>query len=254
MNPNLAGARIVGRRPYQEDEFRIADYRGQPEEPCAALILVADGMGGHLGGAKASRLAAEAFPARFAETSGSLAERLRAGLDQANHAIRTGAADASRGMGCTVVGAAIAGGALHWISVGDSPLWRLRGGDLRQLNEDHSMQPLQDEAVRSGWMTRDEAAWEYPSNQLRSAVMGGRLEMVDEGRFVELQPGDRIIAASDGLLTLSSREIAAIGAAPKTAREIVSDLLQAIEDRSERGQDNTTVIVYQHPGSAEPTG
>ena len=252
MYPNLAGDRIVGKRPYQEDEFRIADYRGEPEEPCGVLLVVADGMGGHIGGAKASGLASSAFPARFKEVSGSIAERLRAGLDAANQAIRDGADRRSFGMGCTVVAAAVAGEALHWISVGDSPLWLLRGSALRQLNEDHSMQPLQDEAVRSGRMSRREAEWEYPSNQLRSAVMGGRFEMVDEGSSIELQPGDRIIVASDGLLTLSAEDLAAIGGAPKTAAEIVSDLLQAVEDRSDEYQDNTTVIVYLHQRPSPP--
>ena len=82
---------------------------------------------------------------------------------------------------------------LHWISVGDSPLLLFRAGRLIRLNADHSVAGEQGE-----------------NNVLRSALGGGRIAIIDWRRHgYELEEGDLILAASDGLWTLSIAEIAA---------------------------------------------
>ena len=104
-----------GARPYQEDSWalkRLGDG--------SLLAVVADGMGGHAGGAVASKLAVEAF-VHALEQGGGLAD----GLQDANGAVRKGAVDKPdlSGMGATLVAAQVRGDEVRWISVGDSPLF-----------------------------------------------------------------------------------------------------------------------------------
>ena len=116
-----AGAQIGGARPYQEDCFRFhAEARGGGAAD--ALLVLADGMGGHAGGAEASETAVTRFIERFGKIEGGPAERLREALRAANEAVGERAARTATNMGCTLVGCLVAGDDAHWISVGDSPL------------------------------------------------------------------------------------------------------------------------------------
>ena len=139
--PLPAGYKIRGGRDYQEDAFQIKSYREGDNN--VLLLVLADGMGGHVGGARASELAVTNFVACFDRTEGVIARRLRESLDAANSAIADAAAADLRlsEMGCTVVACVVDGDQAHWISVGDSLLWCLRDGQLMRLNADHSMRP-----------------------------------------------------------------------------------------------------------------
>ena len=249
----LAGGQIAGARPYQEDDYRIVVVSDREQDECDFLMVLADGMGGHRGGAEASRVAVAAFVAEFAEAGGTVDSRLRRALDAANSAVEVRAAGDSRleGMGCTVVGCAVTGREeAHWISVGDSPLWCVRveeGGRaaITRLNADHSMRPVLEELVRRGQLAEDEV--DSGSHQLRSAVVGGRLPLVDEGQPpVRLGAGDRLVLASDGLETLPEDEILRRCAEPGEATDIVRDLLRSVDLLARPHQDNATVLVYRH--------
>ncbi len=249
----LAGGQIAGARPYQEDDYRIVAVSEREQDECDFLMVLADGMGGHRGGAEASRVAVAAFVAEFAEAGGTVDSRLRGALNAANSAVGVRAARDSRlkGMGCTVVGCAVTDREeAHWISVGDSPLWCVRGGDggraaITRMNADHSMRPVLEELVRRGQLEEDEV--DSGSHQLRSAVVGGCLPLVDEGRPpVRLGAGDRLVLASDGLETLSEDEILRRCAGPGEAADIVRDLLRSVDALARPHQDNATVLVYRH--------
>ena len=249
----LAGGQIAGARPYQEDDYRIVAVSDHEQDECDFLMVLADGMGGHRGGAEASRVAVAAFVEEFAEAGGTVDSRLRRALDAANSAVEVRAAADSRlkGMGCTVVGCAVTDREeAHWISVGDSPLWcvRVEGGGraaITRLNADHSMRPVLEELVRRGQLEEDEVA--SGSHQLRSAVVGGRLPLVDEGQPpVRLGAGDRLVLASDGLETLSEDEILRRCAGRGEAADIVRDLLRSVDALARPHQDNATVLVYRH--------
>lgn len=238
-----------GDRAYQEDDMRVA-YSGKD---AGTLMILADGMGGHRGGAVASRLVVETFAESFGTAEGSVGARLRASLDAANAAVGRRADDDADcwGMGCTLVACVVTRDEIaHWISVGDSLLWLLRvreEGDepiIRRLNEDHSMKPVLEELARAGRIAPEEVA--RGSHQLRSAVMGDTLAKVDEGRWVRLAKGDRLLLASDGLETLSEVEIARACQMKGTVAKAVSILLDEIDEVARPGQDNVTVILYEH--------
>ena len=248
----LAGDQIGGARVRQEDDFRIICFPDRDPDGCDVLLVLADGMGGHRGGAHASRLAVSTFVETFGQTGGGLATRLRASLDAANAAIGKCADEHVEyaGMGCTLVGCAVTeDAAAHWISVGDSLLWRRRGGadgGLERLNADHSMRPVLEDLVRRGRLAPEEIQ-EGEAQQLRSALVGEELPLVDEAsRPIRLGIGDGIVLASDGLETLSGEEIRRLCAGDRPAADVVSDLLGAVEAAGRPTQDNTTVAVYRH--------
>lgn len=254
---DLFGAgQIPGARRYQEDAFRIAKLQGDDESD--VLLVLADGMGGHWGGEIASRMAVSTFSRIYEATAGTIGVRLRIALDAANMEVGRHAAEnvQCRGMGCTLVACVVTGGEVaHWISVGDSPLWVLRAenagddGRFERLNEDHSMKPVLQELVRAGRMSEEEAA-RGPVHQLRSAITGDELVLVDEGKEVSLAVGDRLVMASDGLETLREADIRGICDRSPNAARAVNDLLSEVEVVGRPSQDNATVVIYQHAGAS----
>ncbi len=237
--PSVWGSAVVGRRANQEDAYR-AEYLA---EPGAWLLVMCDGMGGHAAGAVASQVACESFrDACAAALEGGVPppRALDAGLAAANAGVaayQKGAPE-TRGMGTTLVGALVGPRGVWWISVGDSPLWLLRGGRLERLNEDHSLRGI-------------EAEINVSRNVLQSAVTGGDIAMVDAPEAPrDLSPGDIVVLASDGVLTLEEDEIAALvaDAAPRGAQETVKTLLAEVMRRDAPHQDNCSIIVLAVPG------
>lgn len=242
-----AGYKIRGGRDYQEDAFLIKS--GREGDSDRLLLLLADGMGGHVGGARASELAVATFAAHFDQAEGAIGGRLRAALEAANTAIARDVAADPRlsGMGCTVVACLVTGDQAHWISVGDSWLWCLRNGKLTRLNADHSMRPLLENMVELGRMTQAEVEEDPRLGQLRSVVNSEELTLVDQNaRPFALRPGDRLLLASDGIEALGAAAIASLAAAREEPAASVNALLDAVEDLKRPGQDNTTVVVYRH--------
>lgn len=241
---------IIGKRAEQQDAVRLAcvpDKCGQD----ALLVVVADGMGGHVGGAEASRRAVEAY----IDAYGSFAEnppdlRLRDALDRANEAIHAGfLANAElKGMGCTIVAAVQTGRHIRWISVGDTILAEVRQGVVRRLNADHSMAPLLDAQVQRGEITAEEARTSEQRHMLRAALTGRHIAMVDEGE-IHLSAGSLLFAATDGIHTLDSATIGAIVEQGADPCQAIERLLKAIASDMPVDQDNTAIAMSRIPGT-----
>jgi protein phosphatase len=221
------GAQHQGARAYQEDSWALRTLGDG-----TLLAVLADGMGGHAGGAVASRLAVGAFLMAM-ENGGSLQEALEA----ANRAIGEAAQRdvALANMGSTLVGAVVTDDEVRWISVGDSPFYLATIGALERLNADHSMVPQIDALVERGIITAEEAARHPGRHTLREAVMGQPLSLIDEGRRA-LAAGDRLLVCSDGIETLDPADIARGAAGP------VQALIDAVLAAGAPAQDNVTVI------------
>ena len=247
----VAGAQIPGARDYQEDTFHLeffgTDEAGVPGE---ALLVLADGMGGHVGGARASELAVTMFAAHFAKAEGDVSQRMRESLDAANSAISDVVAQDPEyaGMGCTLLACQIADNALRWISVGDSPLWLLRKNEMIRLNEDHSMRPVLQDFVETGHISAEDMENDIRINQLRSAVIGQDVPMVDQNSRT-LLANDRVILASDGLETLTTDEIGDVCRAYRGPADATDALLNEVNKLRCDGQDNATVVIYNNPGT-----
>jgi protein phosphatase len=212
-------------------------------------------MGGHVNGATASKTAVDSFDATFnSYVAGSVSTKLGAALHQANHdlANTVKTSPGLDGMGCTLVGAYIDSQGLQWVSVGDSPMFLWRRNKLLRLNADHSMTAVIEESRLSGKITAEEAASHPGRHELRSALTGEALSLIDAPTApLPLYENDVVILASDGLLTLSEKDIAYVlrrnvGA---TADTIARQLLLSVEQKKKPRQDNTTIQVVVLPVS-----
>jgi PPM family protein phosphatase len=253
----VSGRQILGARERQEDSFRII-RQDETDPDTDLLILLADGMGGHVGGEVASRLVVEVFEKHCISLSRNPrpADRLLEALEAANAALRAQIRQEPglAGMGSTLVAAMKLGTKLYWLSVGDSILYLKRDSTLRRLNADHSVYGELVEHVREGRLTLEEAEAHPKRNALRSAIIGDRISLVD-CNVIPLQPRDVILVASDGLETLEDLRIAELLSQPDRAdpRAMSADLLSAVELVGRPRQDNATVVAYRFDPSTKAT-
>jgi protein phosphatase len=213
------------------------------------LLVLADGMGGHRGGAEASRMCVETIEQRFLEQHDPVEVRLRRGIGEANADIlRRGLEDSDLGgMGATCVALVLAPDGQGWVAwAGDSRLYRLRAGVLEQLTDDHS---LVSEWQKLGVLTPAQAANHPKRNELTRAI-GVTREVEPELRALEIEPGDRYLLCSDGLSSVVDPATVQqlLGVHPPTAA--AQNLIDCANARG--GPDNVTVQIAWLPDGSPP--
>jgi serine/threonine protein phosphatase PrpC len=213
------------------------------------LFMVADGMGGHSHGEVASQLAintVEGFfddPAQAPAASAEEArQRLVAGVKLANRRIlRAGRLDrAKRGMGTTFAGALVQGSSVCIAHVGDSRVYRFRGGRLEQLTEDHS-------ALREVPLRGDRVTSAAEIRALRHVLTRalGLWESVEvDTRIEAVKPEDILLICSDGLAgVVADDEIVGI---LETEAPLDTTAWALIERANEYGgPDNVTCVLVR---------
>lgn len=250
-----------GQRGYQEDAAVVwpgratFDWDGAAvpvPDPSALVAILADGMGGHAGGALASKTVCEAFVEAYAGADRASPTRvqLQSALDAGNGRITDIVRDdpALSGMGSTLVGVIFAEHGLEWISVGDSPLYLYRREEIALLNEDHSLAPALDKLAEEGQLTAEQAKNDPRRHMLRSAITGEELDLVDISKKpLELQSDDYIIVASDGIHTLETDELVRLvsGYSQDGPAAVADAIIRAVENHRDPFQDNATVIVVR---------
>ena len=208
--------------------------------PGGRLLVVADGMGGHRGGATASRLAGETVKTQYlgSETE-DVGDALRDSLQRANSRIfqEAQANPDLRGMGTTTSALAIRDENGWFAHVGDSRIYRVRGNAIEQLTDDHSLVATM---VREGLLTTKEAETHPRRNVLqRSMGVAEDVEVDVKGPF-DVQEGDTFILCSDGLHGLVKED--EMLEVAKQAIDAAAD--EFVKRALERGApDNVTVIV-----------
>ncbi|HKA16068.1 MAG TPA: Stp1/IreP family PP2C-type Ser/Thr phosphatase [Myxococcota bacterium] len=213
----------------------------------ARWIMVADGMGGHAGGATASRVAVDTVSSAVASSELAAGAALRSALEAANRAVHDEAQrDRSlAGMGTTGVAALFsADGAAFVANVGDSRAYRLRDGAFEQITFDHS---LVAELQRRGIITAEQALVHPRRNEvLRS--LGVEPDVEVDLHELELRPGDLFLLCSDGLSgVVRDAEIAEV-----VHREAPERAVRTLVDFANRrgGPDNVTVQIARIPPAA----
>lgn len=217
------------------------DHCGEFATPGGSRLLVCcDGMGGHQGGETASRLAVETIAEVVLGADGTEpAATLERALQEAHQRIQARSREVAdlRGMGTTAVALLYGGGDAAWIAhVGDSRAYRIRGGRVQQLTQDHSIVA---EQLRRGLITMEQAA-RLPHNELSRALGASPVLQVEVARH-DVSDGDRFVLCSDGLWNLvSEREMAeaVLAGEPESA---VRALVERANERG--GTDNITVQV-----------
>lgn len=247
---DFAGRQTRGSRGEQEDAYAFSDIIAADHRIEGLLAVVADGMGGHTSGEQASELALENFIDAFHIATGTLRERFKAAALGANDALAQELKKSPEleGMGTTLLAVGMTQAGVEWISIGDSPLYLWRDKTLKRLNEDHSFRPMLHEMLESGKLTQADAAKHPFRNLLRAAVTGAEIEMIDQPKEpLKLLAGDMIIAASDGVQTLSEEQIvsALTKSSQANASAIASALLHAVVGARHPKQDNTTVAIMK---------
>ena len=247
--PDFASASTVGARERQEDDWGTHLDPPALESTARLLAVVADGMGGMPGGARASDLAVRAFFDSYLAIGRPARDRLHHALAHANRelgiAVENG--EGPPGMGCTFVAALFLDDCCEWLSVGDSSLLVCRDGELTRVNPYHVFANELDEQARRGEITPEEANNHPDRAALTSALQGGVLEEVAEGTLA-LAGGDIVMLASDGISTLSADEIASICTehAADGAERIAETIIAQTAEKEREGQDNATVVVVRH--------
>jgi PPM family protein phosphatase len=264
-------------RETNEDQFLIAELtkamrvwqtslpepKLQVGEERAHLFLVADGMGGHLAGERASALAVAAIEQfmlnsfRWFFGSGSPDEQRV--LAQFQSAIRhadarileeTAAHPELSGMGTTVTMAFHLGAQLCVIHVGDSRAYLYRDHELHQLTEDHT---LVADMVRSGALRRDQVAEHQLRHTITNVVGGPELGVNVEARALEVRDGDRLLLCSDGLTEMVTNEAIAATLDAEPAPEAAAKKLLA-QANDGAASDNITLIVVRFDAADSNTG
>ena len=250
---DVASAICQGGRDYQEDAI-VTDF---PFGSDSGVVVLADGMGGHAAGDVASKIVVtEVFSelkfesANFTDYEADIPRYLTTSAVSANSVVREHVKTHpdTRGMGATLVSVVLIENRMYWMSIGDSPLYHFRGGQMKQLNEDHSMAPQIDFMVKSGLLD-PEAGKNHPDrNCLTSVILGDRVAKSDCPKTpFELQVGDIVVVSSDGLQYLEDAKIQKIlnRYRRKKAAEIAGYLLEAIEALADPDQDNCTFSVIK---------
>jgi PPM family protein phosphatase len=214
-----------------------------------ALVVVADGMGGHRGGGRASRIVTGAMagvlPALLSAVPdepepAALAKALDEGLREANNLIREAAqADAAcKDMGSTAVALLVWGRHAYVSLVGDCRVYHWRAGRLAQVTRD---QTLVARMVELGQLTPEEAARHPRRHEVAQAL--GKSHVLEPARYeLALEAGDWLIACSDGLP--AHVEDSVLGQAVLANRHSPFALANRLIALAEQGggSDNCTVV------------
>ncbi|PSB02568.1 Stp1/IreP family PP2C-type Ser/Thr phosphatase [Merismopedia glauca] len=225
------------------------------DSPQARFFIVADGMGGHVGGQEASRIAKETVCSvldkywNSNETSQTL---LAKALVEANEAIVTDQFQhperADMGTTAVVLMFRDRTDSAWYTHVGDSRLYLLRDGQLQQVTQDHTWVSM---AVKIGDLTQEQAR-NHPYRHVLSQCLGRKDLSQIEVQPIEIKSGDRLLLCSDGLTEeLPDAEICRYLSSDGSCEDIATALVNAA--KANGGRDNITVVIVEidafQPGS-----
>lgn len=224
-----------------QDRFLIDHTRG--------VLIVADGMGGMRAGERASQMAVDLLPAHrdLAERENLSDTRLMnaisdAFLDTNDEIVRTGQADSNlEGMGTTAVMALLHHSRLFIAGLGDSRVYLLREGHLRQYTIDHSMAQL---LVNQGTISPTEAKRHRWRHMLWQFLGYPQLKNGPQVCTISLEAGDRLLLVTDGITdVLSKAQLVAGLCRNDTAQGAAHELVESAVRYGTR-DDATCVALY----------
>ncbi|HJQ50774.1 MAG TPA: Stp1/IreP family PP2C-type Ser/Thr phosphatase [Gaiellaceae bacterium] len=225
------------RRRRNEDNYVVAP----------PLFAVADGMGGAQAGEVASRLAASALEGGDSDGLNG-PDRIDALIQEANRRIydRASMDPTASGMGTTMTVALVEGMTVAIGHVGDSRAYLVRGEQMEQLTEDHS---LVNELLKSGRLSEEEAHV-HPQRSVITRAVGTDPDVDVDGFTIEAEEGDVFLLCSDGLTDMVEDEeiLELVHANRDDLDKAVKSLVTAANRGG--GEDNITAVAFRI--SAEP--
>ncbi len=247
MNPPKIKVEVGARSETGYVRNENQDRMSGAEIPLGQLYIVADGMGGHKGGAMAAELTIVGLQRHIAaappDASGE--EVIRAAFKKVNENVYQKAHSdnpETEGMGSTAVLLLISNGVARLAHVGDSRAYLYRQDQLRQLTKDHT---IVQKMVDAGMLTLEEAA-NHPNASVLERAVGSKPSVeVDISDELRIHNGDAILLCSDGLSGyVTDAEIQEVLRSPATVQQVTEQLVQLALDQG--GEDNITVQFVQY--------
>lgn len=205
------------------------------------LFIVADGMGGHLGGKEASSIAVNTIRDFYFSDNSDTQSSLRKAVEKANHEIyaKAGNSEQFRGMGTTCTVLLLKENKGFIVHIGDSKIYRIENNSshkIEQLTEDHTKVH---EMVKKGLLTKEEAEF-YPAKSVLSRALGVEPEVITDFQNITVEKNQIFILCSDGLTGISKDELmqTVIANPPEIS---CNELIGLANERS--GKDNVTVLI-----------
>ncbi|MEK7312001.1 MAG: protein phosphatase 2C domain-containing protein [Chloroflexota bacterium] len=250
-----------------EDRALNLSYQGLPgEKGGVTLAVVADGIGGHRAGEVASQIAIDTFTSLFDQSdSRSYLDLFARAFSTVSQTLAKHIANnpASEGMGTTCSVALIANRRLYTAFIGDSRIYLLRDGSIRQISVDHTWVQ---EAIEHGILNKQEAR-KHPNRHVVRRHLGAgqdptpdyRMQLEDSesaetarrNQGMPLKPGDIVLLSSDGMTDLVEDHEILAAFQGKSPQEAVDSLVLLARQRG--GYDNITITAVQVPTTDEPT-
>ncbi|GMV40801.1 MAG: hypothetical protein AMXMBFR64_25170 [Myxococcales bacterium] len=249
MEVSIGNHQDIGARKEQQDYFGTI-----PDGSGGYMLVVADGMGGHEGGAQASVIAVDAFTEalRSRDRAQDRAEVLGHCVRVANDAVVAAASASGADMGTTLVACWVSERGFQCVSVGDSVAILCRAESVLRLNRQHTLGAEMDRGLATGAVNTADARRREGERAHLTAYLGQpRLADVDITSPQSLKAGDSLVLASDGLTdALSDGDIARIVSQAADADAACHALVKATLIKERPAQDNVSVVVFRVAGAA----
>lgn len=246
-SPLFAALSDIGLR-RQENQDSYGYFRGAGAAAIKGhLLVVADGMGGHQGGAVASRLAVDTIVGLYRSTeAGSPSEILREAFRRASERILQAARQKSElaSMGTTCTALALVDNHAYLVHVGDTRAYLIRAGRIQRLTADQTWVQAM---AAEGLITRSEAERHPDRNILMQALGTPTPPMpVSLPEPLPIQANDTFLLCSDGLSGLvDDDELRELALADPDPQQACARLVELAKARG--GDDNITVLLLKIP-------
>ena len=248
------------KREINEDNHLVSSYRQKNRKDRILVALVADGIGGHQAGEVASEITVETIIEQINKLGlTDPIESMKSAITEAATSV-FGAAQQSAdfyGMGSTVAIACVIGNKLFTSHVGDSRIYLLRNGKLRQITKDHTWVQ---EAIEHQIIDESDAQ-DHPRAHMLQRAIGSpeppepdfRLRLSDResdtdsinNQGLKLRGGERVLLCTDGLTDLVKDDEIRLALVEQSPQEAVQSLVSLARARS--GHDNITVVILEVP-------
>ena len=231
-------------RDHNEDDLLTLHSGDQPTGTDAVLV-VADGMGGHPAGEVASRMTVDGIREHLREKESVSATIegseygifLHTIIKEVNESVCVAGRDPDKlGMGTTCTLAAIREDTLFMVHVGDSRAYMIRNSEIHQITTDHSWVQ---ERVDEGEMTPEEARF-HPNRNMITRAIGLEANVVVDTGDCALRGGDLVMLCSDGLNSMISDEEIHNVLKASSHKTVCTELIAAANQSG--GHDNTSVV------------
>lgn len=227
-----------GARPYNEDRLGRANLSD------SVFWALADGLGGHKGGERASELAVQCS-LQYAGRSSvpRLEDRLKQAVSDAHAAIRVEQKiqEDLSDMRSTLVLLGMSGGEVAWAHCGDSRLYHFRGGRQLMRTKDHSAVQM---LVAAGEVAEEDIP-RHPGRSRLVSCLGSNSSLLISARSTGTPPlaGDAFLLCSDGVWEhLDKPSLETMVAGSKTPEELLAALDAHILSAQHPEQDNYSAI------------